>query len=151
IVEQKKSGRLLGATLIQMGLVAEKSLMGLLQRQLGLPLVDLELLAVDEQAVAKVKEELARKYQALPLEFEGRKTLIVAMSDPLNVQAIEDLRFQAGMFIKPVLAYPTQLMEAIERHYHLDTSMNEVVQSLIQTENDIVVNAVAESEERQAI
>jgi hypothetical protein len=55
------------------------------------------------------------------------------------------------MFIKPVLASPTQVHEAIERYYHLDTSMNEVVQSIIQSENEIVVSAVAESEERQAI
>jgi type IV pilus assembly protein PilB len=101
--------------------------------------------------VAKVKEELARKYLALPLEIEGRKTLVVAMADPLNVAALEDLRFHAGMFIQPVLASPTQLNDAIDRYYHLDTSMNEVVQSIIQSENDIVVSAVAESEERQAI
>jgi type IV pilus assembly protein PilB len=151
IAEQKKSGLLLGAMLIQMGLLAENDLMGLLQRQLGLPLVDLDTLPVDELAVAKVKEELARKYMALPVEIEGRKTLIVAMSDPLNVAALEDLRFQSGMFIQPVLASPRQIQEAIERYYHLDTSMNEVVQNLIQTENDIIVNAVAESEERQAI
>src|SRR4029077_8842563 len=115
------SGLLLGATLIQMGLLAEHDLMGLLQRQLGLPLVDLDTLPVDELAVAKVKEELARKYMALPVEIEGRKTLIVAMSDPLNVAALEDLRFQSGMFIQPVLASPRQIQEAIERYYHLDT------------------------------
>jgi type II secretory ATPase GspE/PulE/Tfp pilus assembly ATPase PilB-like protein/RNA polymerase subunit RPABC4/transcription elongation factor Spt4 len=55
------------------------------------------------------------------------------------------------MFIKPVLASPTQVSEAIDRYYHLDTSVNEVVQSIIQTENEVVVNAVAESEERQAL
>jgi len=151
IAEQKKSGQLLGATLIALNLVSERDLMGLLQRQLGLPLVDLETLPVDETALSKVKEDFARKYQALPIEIEGRKTLVVAMSDPLNVAALEDLRFHAGMFIRPVLASPSQVIEAIERYYHLDSSVNEVVQSIIQTENDIEVNAVAESEERQAL
>src|SRR5689334_21622043 len=151
IAEQKKSGQLLGATMIAMKLITEHDLMGLLQRQLGLPLVDLETLPVDEAALAKVKEEVARKYLALPVEIEGRKTLVVAMSDPLNVAALEDLRFHAGMFIKPVLASPTQVVEAIERYYHLDNSVNEVVQSIIQTESDVEVSAVAESEERQAI
>jgi type IV pilus assembly protein PilB len=151
IAEQKKSGQLLGATLIALKLISEHDLMGLLQRQLGLPLVDLETLPVDETALSKVKEDFARKYQALPIEVEGRKTLVVAMSDPLNVAALEDLRFHAGMFIRPVLASPSQVVEAIERYYHLDSSVNEVVQSIIQTENDVVVNAVAESEERQAL
>jgi type IV pilus assembly protein PilB len=151
IAEQKKSGQLLGATLIAMKVITEDVLMGLLQRQLGLPLVDLEAQMVDEAAVAKVKEDMARKYLALPIEIEGRKTLVVAMSDPLNVAALEDLRFHSGMFIKPVLASPTQVAEAIERFYHLDTSVNEVVQSIIQTENEIEVNAVEDDEERQAI
>src|SRR5262249_37225206 len=62
-----------------------------------------------------------------------------------------DLRFQSGMFIKPVLGSSTQILEAIDRYYNLDSSVNEVVQSIIQTENEVVVNAVAESEERQAL
>src|SRR5262245_54681958 len=151
IAEQKKSGQMLGAVLVRMGFLREDELLALLQRQLGLPLVDLESTAADEQALGKVKEEMARKYLSLPLEVEGRKTLVVAMADPLNVAALEDLRFHAGMFIKPVLASPTQILEAIERYYHLDSSMNEVVQSIIESENDVEVNAVAESEERQAI
>jgi len=151
IAEQKQTGQMLGAVLVQMGFLRETQLMSLLQRQLSLPLVDLETAAVDEQALLKVKEDMARRYLALPVEIEGRKTLVVAMSDPLNVAALEDLRFHAGMFIKPVLAAPSQLQEAIERYYHLDSSMNEVVQSIIQSESEVVVNAVAESEERQAI
>ncbi len=151
IVEQRSTGHMLGAVLIKMGFLREEQLMNLLQRQLGLPLVDLDNTPADEQALAKVKEDIARKYLALPLEIEGRKTLVVAMADPLNVAALEDLRFHAGMFIQPVLASPTQLAEAIDRYYHLDSSMNEVVQSIIQSENDVVVSAVAESEERQAL
>ncbi len=151
IAEQKKSGQMLGAVLVRLGLIKESDLMALLQHQLGLPLVDLESATVDDLALAKVKEDLARRYLALPIEIEGRKTLVVAMADPLNVAAIEDLRFHAGMFIKPVLASPTQILEAVERYYHLDSSMNEVVQSIIQGESDVVVNAVAEKDERQAI
>src|SRR5215470_12708504 len=151
IADQKKNGQMLGATLVRLGMLKEPDLLALLQRQLGLPLVDLETLTVDEQVIAKVKEDMARKYVAIPIEIEGRKTLVVAMSDPLNVAALEDLRFHSGMFIKPVLASPTQVSEAIQRYYHLDTSVNEVVQSIIQTENEVVVNAVAEAEERQAL
>ena len=151
IADQKKNGQMLGATLIRMGLIQESDLLALLQRQLGLPLVDLDTVTADEQAIAKVKEEMARKHVALPLEIEGRKTLVVAMADPMNVAALEDLRFHSGMFIRPVLGSSTQILEAIERYYHLDTSVNEVVKSIIDAESDVEVNAVAESEERQAL
>jgi type IV pilus assembly protein PilB len=151
IDQQKKTGTLLGATLVQMGLLSEPDLLSFIQRQLGMPLVDLAQVAADEQAIGKVKEEMARRYLALPLEIEGRKTLVVAMADPLNPAALEDLRFHSGLFIRPVLAAPSQILEAIDRYYHLDNSMNEVVKSIIQSENDIVVNAYDESEDRQAI
>ena len=151
IAEQKRSGLMLGAVLIAQGAVPERQLMELLHRQLGMPLIDLDLMTVDELAIAKVTEEMARKYFALPVEIEGRKTLVMAMADPMNVAALEDLRFHAGMFIKPVLASPTQILDAITRHYHIDTSMSEVVQNIIQSENDVVVNAVADDDERQAI
>src|SRR5712691_10772150 len=151
ITAQNKSGEMLGQTLIKMGLLKESALLSLLQRQLGLPLLDLDVVPADEQALAKVKEEMARRYLALPIEIEGRNTLVVAMADPLNVSALEDLRFHAGMFIKPMLAAPSQITEAIERYYHLDSSMNQVVQSIIESEDEVVVSAYAESDERQAI
>ncbi|HEV2106035.1 MAG TPA: ATPase, T2SS/T4P/T4SS family, partial [Candidatus Eisenbacteria bacterium] len=151
IAEQRRTGQMLGATLLRLGFLAEGELLALLQQQLGLPLVDLEQAAADEAALAKIDETMAKKYVALPLEIEGRKTLVVAMADPLNVAALEDLRFHSGMFIRPVLAAPSQITQAIERFYHIDTSMNEVLQSIIQDEDDVVVSAVQESEERQAI
>src|SRR5262249_32615089 len=86
---QKKSGRMLGATLIQMGVITETQLLQALQHQLGLPLIDLNDEVPDQNAVTKVKEEVARKYLAIPVEIEGR-TLVVAMADPLNVAALED-------------------------------------------------------------
>src|SRR5262249_2556657 len=116
IAEQKKTGQMLGATLVRMAYVREPDLLMLLQRQLGLPLGDPDTVTADEQAIAKVKEEMARKHFALPIEIEGRKTLVVVMSDPLNVAALEDLRFHAGMFIKPVLGSSSQILEAIQRY-----------------------------------
>jgi type IV pilus assembly protein PilB len=149
IAEQRRTGELLGATLVRMGLVTESQVMKTLQLQLGLPLVDLAEVAADEQALALVKEELARKYSALPLEIEGRKTLVIAMSDPLNVAALEDLRFHSNMFIKPVLALATQIQDAIERYYHIDTSMNEVINNIISNEDELVVAAIQEEESQQ--
>ena len=151
IAEQRRTGQLLGATLLKMGLVTEEVLMRQLQLQLGLPLLDLAEVTVDEQALTLVREELARKYVALPIEVEGRASLTVAMADPLNVAALEDLRFQSGMFIKPVLAFPSAIVEAIERYYHIDRSVNEVISTIISSDAELVVSTVQEIEAAQAI
>lgn len=151
VAQQRRSGRLLGATLVEMGLVSEPDMLHHLQCQLGLPLLDLAATAVDEQAVLRVKEEVAQKYSALPVEIQARSTLLVAMADPLNVAALEDLRFHSGMFIKPVLAAPSQIQEAIERYYHIDSSVNEVIRNIIQAEDDVVVSTVVDDEQAQAI
>ncbi len=152
ITEQRRSGRLLGATLVHLGMISEQALLEQLQLQLGLPLVDLSKIAIDELAVQRVHEEVSRKYNALPIEIEGRSTLIVAMSDPLNVSALEDLRFHSGMFIKPVLAPAAEILEAIGRFYHMDHSVNEVIQTIIsRDEDEVAITAVVETEQAQAI
>jgi type IV pilus assembly protein PilB len=143
----RRTGQLLGLTLIQMGYVNEQILLQHLHRQLGLPLLDLERVVVDEQALALVKEEVARKHLALPLEVIGRSTLVVALADPLNMAALEDLRFHSGMFIKPALASPSAINDAITRYYHMEDSVNQVIQKIIDTEEDVVVSTVTEQEQ----
>ena len=151
VTEQRKNGQLLGATLVRMGAVTEEIIVHCLQRQLGLALLDLNDVVVDEQALALVKEDVAKKYGAIPIEVEGRSTLIVAMADPLNVAALEDLRFHAGMFIQPVLARPAQIAEAIDRYYHIDNSMNEVIRNIISSDDVPLISEVHETEQAQAV
>ncbi len=151
VAEQRKSGELLGATLIRMGVLSESALMKVLQSQLGMPLLDLDQESADEQALALIKEEIARKYTALPIRMDGRTSVVVAMADPLNVAALEDLRFHSGMFIKPVLALPSAIAEAIDRYYHIDRSMNEVISHIVSAEDDLDISAIHEDEHTQAI
>src|SRR5215831_13847783 len=151
VAEQRKTGQLLGATLIQLGLISEEVLLQYLQRQLSLPLVDLNEVVVDEPVLQYVKEDLARKYLAMPIDVEGKRTLKVAMADPLNIAAIEDLRFHSGMFIQPVLAMPSAILQAIERFYHIDSSMNEVLANIIDVEEEVAVNAVQMEEAPEAV
>ena len=151
IEEQRRTGDLLGATLVRMGALSEPALMKVLQSQLGLPFVDLATEPADEQALSLIKEDLARKYVAIPLRIEGRSALVMAMADPLNVAALEDLRFHSGMFIQPVLALPSSILECIERYYHIDRSMNEVISSIVCAEEEVEVATVHEDERAQAI
>jgi type IV pilus assembly protein PilB len=151
VAEQRRTGQLLGATLVRLGKITEPVLLSTLQSQLGLPLADLNEVVVDEQTVALIKEEVAKKYVAFPIEIQSRSTLVVAMADPMNVAALEDLRFHTGMFIKPVLAAQSQIIEAIERYYHIDSSMNEVLQNVLHNDNEVEVNAVQEETQTEAI
>src|SRR5262245_24129741 len=151
IQEQRRSGELLGATLVRIGILAEATLMKTLHEQLGLPLIDLNQESADEQALGLIREELARKYTALPIRVEGRSTLVVAMADPLNVAALEDLRFHSGMFIQPVLAMPSSITESIERYYHIDRSMNEVINNIVTAEEDVDVAAIRDDDQVEAI
>jgi type IV pilus assembly protein PilB len=151
ITEQRRSGELLGATLVRLGILAEGTLMKTLQEQLGLPLLDLNEESADEQALTLIREDVARKYTALPIRVEGRSTLVVAMADPLNVAALEDLRFHSGMFIQPVLAMPSAIGESIERYYHIDRSMNEVINNIISAEEDVDIATIRDEHRAEAI
>ncbi len=150
IAEQRRTGQLLGATLVRLGRVTETDLVQCLHGQLGLPVANLDDAVVDEAVLVKLSEELARRYTAMPLEIEGRKTLVVAMADPLNVAALEDLRFHCNLFIRPVLAAPSQIEQAIERYYHIDRSMNEVITQVMEGD-ELVVAPVTEEQRAETV
>jgi len=130
---------------VRLGFCSETAILNTLKSQLGLPSVDLETVRIDEKAIAMVKEELAKKHLAMPVEITGR-TLVVAMSDPLNVSALEDLRFQSGLFVRPVLATPTAIQNAIARHYGIDQSISEVIKGIIGSDDDVVISSVKAEE-----
>src|SRR5687767_4827185 len=100
--EQGESGRSLGRVLIDMGLVSEGHLVSTLAAHLGLEYVDLEEYPVDASAATLISDSLARRYQALPIGWdEGR--LIVAMADPSNVFAVDDIRTITGAEVRTVV------------------------------------------------
>jgi type IV pilus assembly protein PilB len=154
--EQKTTGELVGQVLVRRGWTTEQVICEILHQQLGLPVVQLEGLELEEHVLSMVSEELASKYLALPLQIEGQRggrssALLIAMADPLNVAAIEDLRFHSGHFIRPVLAPASQIAEAITHYYHLDTSMNEVLDRIISDEDVPDVTRIESAGELEAI
>src|SRR5919106_1630316 len=102
IAEQQRLGRSMGRVLIDLGLVREPELVSALARKIGLGFVDLTEHAVDASAASLIPEQVARRYRALPIGFEDGK-LVVAMSDPANVFALDDIRTITGMPVKPVV------------------------------------------------
>lgn len=113
---QKVLGLRLGEVLIRQGLVTEEDILRTMQSQLGLELVDLSLRVVPERILQQLPEKVVRKYGVLPLESTGGM-LLVAMSDPTDYFAIEDIRLAAGMPVKPCLAKREDIQKAIERYY----------------------------------
>ena len=148
---QRQTKEPLGHILARSGVVSEADVCRVLHAQLGLPIYDLQSLAVDDAVVRLIKEELAKKYTAIPVELENRNTLRVAMSDPLNAAALEDLRFQSGYFIRPVLASPSEIVEAISRFYHIDASVGEILENIIKNDDAPEVRAIVDTDGDESV
>ena len=148
---QRQTKEPLGNILARTGVVSEADVCRVLHAQLGLPIYDLQSLAVDESVIKLIKEELAKKYTAIPVEQENRNTLRVAMADPLNAAALEDLRFQSGFFIRPVLAPPSEIVEAISRFYHIDASVGEILENIIKNDDAPEVRAIVDTDGDESV
>ena len=124
--EQERWGSRLGMTLVRMGFVEEEALIRVLAGQLRLPVARIRGKSVNSELLEYVPVELAEKYRCLPLfvrEEGGAKTLFLAMEDPSDLEALDDLAFQIGEKLRPVLVAPTELEDALQRHYHGATLM----------------------------
>lgn len=121
LAEQKQWGRPFGMTLLQLGMIDERTMIRALAGQLGVPIVKLRGKAVNPDVLALVSIDVAEKHRCLPLLIrqEGESpTLYVCMEDPGNSITLDELTERVGMAIQPVLAMPSELDEAIHRHYH---------------------------------
>src|SRR5918999_121386 len=123
--EQERLGRTLGRVLIDLGMVKETDLVAALARQVGLDYVDLAEHAVDPAAASLVSEQVARRYRAMPIGFEDSR-LVVAMSDPSNVFALDDIRTITGMDVKPVVATAGDIEAAIRRYGQFEQSVEDI-------------------------
>ena len=113
---QRANGGRLGSTLVKLGMLSDEEVTAVLSRQYGVPSVNLDLFEVDESAIKLISQETARKYLVLPLSRVG-PTLTLAMVDPTNVLAIDDIKFMTGLQVEPVIVSEQALTEAIERYY----------------------------------
>ncbi len=113
---QKKEGGQIGQILVKLGYIDNSQLMLALGRQSGLEVVDLSAISLDPAAIEKVDEAIARPFQFFALSFDG-KTLRVAMADPMNKPALDDIRFTANCEVVGVVAPAEQVAAAIEKAY----------------------------------
>jgi type IV pilus assembly protein PilB len=124
IGRQKESGVSLGRVLLEMGVVKENQLAEVIARELGLDYVDLLEYKINIQATTSIEEATAQRYTCIPIDFdEGR--LVVAMADPTNIYALDDIRLSTGYEVKAVVSAREDIISGIQRYYHLDTDVVE--------------------------
>ncbi|MCX7748983.1 MAG: ATPase, T2SS/T4P/T4SS family [Clostridia bacterium] len=113
---QTRTGARLGEILVQEGFITKRVLYGFLEKQLGIPHIDLDGMEVPEEVVRMVNENISRRYVLVPIEKDDY-SLKVAMSDPMNIFSIDDMRLATGLEIIPLLADVEQINEILDKFY----------------------------------
>ena len=113
---QKTNGGKLGYNLVKLGIVKDEEITSLLSKQYGVPSINLTQFEIDANVIKLIPAETAHKYQIVPLSRSGA-TLTIAMIDPTNVFAMDDIKFMTGYNVEPVVASETAVADAIVRYY----------------------------------
>jgi len=147
--EQKSSGMRLGYTLVKLGFIEETEVTKMLARQYRMPAVDLSRFEVDPKILKLLPPDIATKHVVLPLKREGR-TLTVAIADPNNVAAIEDIKFITRCDVFPVIAGEYTLRNAIDRYYQQSDAQLQSLLKSVEQEEDLEVVEDMEDEDVKA-
>jgi type IV pilus assembly protein PilB len=113
---QKGNGGKLGYNLVKLGFVKDEEITALLSKQYGVPSINLTQFDIDAAVIKLIPADTANKYQIVPLSRAGA-TLTIAMTDPTNVFAMDDIKFMTGYNVEPVVASETAVVEAIHKYY----------------------------------
>jgi type IV pilus assembly protein PilB len=136
---QNQEGGRLGYQLVKQGFINETDLTNFLSRQYGVPSVNLKDLQVDPAILQLISKEVAERHLVVPINRVGA-SLLVAMSDPSNIYAVDELQFITGLNIEVVVASEIAIRESIERFYgRQDIDMNEILKGLEEDGQDIEV------------
>src|SRR5215475_10057685 len=118
LATQKANGGKLGFNLVKLNFVKDEEITALLSKQYGVPSINLAAFEIDPAVIKLIPAETAQKYQIIPLSRSGA-TLTIAMTDPTNVFAMDDIKFMTGYNVEPVVASESAVNEALEKYYPL--------------------------------
>ena len=159
---QKETGGKLGETLIKLGFVAEEDITECLSQQFGVPSINLAHFEIDSSVIKLIPADVARKYNILPVNKTGA-TITIAMADPTNVFAMDDIKFMTGYNVEPVVASELGIKAAIDNYYGTTSSlelkkvMEDLQQSesadleVLEEEEDLDLAALADSAEEAPV
>ena len=152
IKEQKLTGKRIGEILVESGMVKDEDILGALEFQLGIPHMNLEQYNIDYSIASKVPENIARRYTVIAVGIEGDK-LKVAMKDPLNMFALDDLKLSTKMEIIPILASEKEINTLINQIFTSAQTKNivsQVEKKLQQEENQKQITIEVKQEDENA-
>jgi len=136
---QREGGGRLGSVLVKLGFLSDEDVTNFLSKQYGVPAINLSYFEIDTQVVKLVPFETAKRYQILPLSRVGA-SLTIAMVDPTNVFAMDDIKFMTGFNIEPVVASETAIMDGIDKAYNTagpEEDLESVMQSMDGGDTDV--------------
>ena len=139
---QRSNGGKLGSCLTKIGYITDDEITGVLSRQYGVPSINLKYYEVDPNVIKLIPQDTALRYQVVPLSRVG-STLTIAMTDPTNVFAMDDIKFMTGFNVEPVVASETAIAEAITKFYGGGASSDEELSKVMK---DLVAEEAAELE-----
>jgi type IV pilus assembly protein PilB len=139
LAEQKRQGNRskIGTILVRKGYIDEESLLFFLSKQFGLPIIDLSQSEFDPALFELIPANVARKYEIIPIGKEGA-TLKIAIADPSNIFALDDLKFLTGSNIQLFLSSEKKLTETLDKHYNLTANLTEALEDLKELEVDYI-------------
>jgi type IV pilus assembly protein PilB len=140
--QQSTGGGRLGSNLVKLGYISEEDITSFLSKQFGVPSINLAHFEIDASVIKLVPAETAQKHMVIPINRKGN-ALTVAMADPSNVFAIDDIRFLCGFKVEPVVAAESSIRNAINKHYDSAGAVQEIMKNF----EDPGVAAVSEVEE----
>ncbi|MBL7004960.1 MAG: MSHA biogenesis protein MshE, partial [Gammaproteobacteria bacterium] len=127
--EQKRLGKKLGGTLIELGMIDEDSILNLLSRQLNIPLIDLINKKFDEEVVHYLPETLARRYRAIVLE-ETEDSFLVGMADPTDIYALDEIQHKLSKDVKQAIVRESQLLQVFDSVYRQTSAISAFAEQL---------------------
>ena len=137
--EQRKSGKNLGYALSKLGYISDTEITSFLSSQYRVPSVNLDEYEIDAEVIKNVSREVCERHKIIPLQRVGA-TLTLAMADPTNLHAIDDIKFLTGLNVEPVVATETAILAAAERAYNLGPSYEDVLTELGDAEVDFSIS-----------
>jgi type IV pilus assembly protein PilB len=148
---QRSNGGKLGSCLTKMGFITDDDITGVLSRQYGVPSINLKYYEIDPNVIKLIPQDTALRYQVVPLSRVG-SVLTIAMTDPTNVFAMDDIKFMTGFNVEPVVASESAIGEAIGRFYGGGSSTHEELSNLMKdlVDEDQELELAAEEQDMDA-
>src|SRR5438105_2760484 len=144
---QKESNCRLGSALVKLNFLSDEDVTNFLSRQYGVPAINLSYFEIDQAVIKLIPYDTAKRYQILPLSRVG-SSLTIAMVDPTNVFAMDDIKFMTGFNIEPVVASESSIMDGIEKAYRAtqEEDLEKVMQQIEGADSEVELTATEQDE-----